>query len=82
MRDTLLLEIQSNNLCMQISRMNVNDYFLNVETILTAIVFIRSIITIGHAIALSVSVDALSVSAYELGRRAGYSQKEDTNNYK
>lgn len=78
----LLLKVQNDNLRMQIIRMNMSDYFSNVETILTAIEFIRSIVTILHAIAMSVRVDTLSISAYEFGRRASYAQKEDTNYYK
>lgn len=69
---TLLLEAQNDNLHMQIIKIKMSDYFSNVETILTAIEFIRSIVTIVHAIAMSVRIDTLSVSAYEFGRRASY----------
>lgn len=54
---------------MQIIVVSVGDHLSDVETILTAIVFIRSIVAILHAIAVLITVDTLPVSAYELGRR-------------
>lgn len=61
---------------MQITVISAGDHLSDVETILTAIVFIGSIVAILHAIAVSVTVDALPVSAYEFGRRTSCTQKE------
>lgn len=44
--------------------------------ILTAVVFVGTVVTVQHAIAVFVAVDALSVSAYEFRRGASCAQKE------
>lgn len=66
---------------MQIIAMSAGDHLSNVKTILTAVVFIGSIVAILHAIAVFVIVDALSVSAYELGRRTSCTKKENVDCY-
>lgn len=74
MRDTTVAS--PNCMRMQITAMSVGDYLSDVETILTAIVFIGSIVAVLHAIAVFIIVDTLPVSAYELVRRASCTQKE------
>lgn len=66
---------------MQITVMSAGDHSSNVEAILTAVVFIGSVVAILHAIAVFVTVDALSVSAYELGRGTSCTQKEIVDYY-
>lgn len=66
---------------MRIIVMSVGDRLSDVETILTAIVFIGSVVAILHAIAVFVTVDTLLVPAFELGRRTSCTEKEIVNYY-
>lgn len=79
MRDTTIAS--PNYMRMQITVMRVGDHLSNVEAILTAIVFIGAIVTILYAIAIFVIVDALPVSAYELGRRTNCTEKKIVDYY-